>query len=222
MKCHSDRALSVDLDFTGNPKDLMTKFVDCLARLPNLRTLDIFSASHIGPITRGLRRKCARFPGIRELWIDRTLIKFIGSCPNVESITTTDGLCWKSAEVLGSHGKGLKKLKRVAWIYGENLLRGKHRETRSCWRRLFTTGAVTEVVQGCPDLQEVCIRGTMTAVGRPVVGPQREEHPDLHTYRSSIGHRCGRTPAITEAPRCCGYQFYILPTLRRRIGPSGM
>jgi len=128
MNCHPDRALSADLDFTGSPKDLMTKFVDCLARLPNLRTLDIFSASHIDPTTRGLKRKRARFPSVRELWIDRTLIKFLWSCPNVESITTTDGFSWESAEILSSRGKELKKLRRLVGVSTHNLLQGKFRD----------------------------------------------------------------------------------------------
>jgi len=93
----------------------MTKFVDCLVRLPNLRTLDILSATNIDPVTKGFGRKCARFPSIRELAIHNELVKFVGSFPNVESIEVIE-YSHGSAEVLGLHGKGLKKLKRVAGI----------------------------------------------------------------------------------------------------------
>ena len=88
----------------------MTVFVDCLVQLPNLRTLEIFSTSHIGPITRGLKRKCARFPSIRELGISNMSAKFVGSCPNVESVTAAGGLCYDGATLLSSYGKELKKL----------------------------------------------------------------------------------------------------------------
>lgn len=109
-------ALSVDLRFMNAPKDLMTVFVDCLVRLPNLRTLEIFSTSHLDPITRGLKRKCARFPSIRELGISNATMKFVGSCPNVESVIVTDGLSGDGAPILSSYGKELGKLKRVVGV----------------------------------------------------------------------------------------------------------
>lgn len=115
-RCATLRALSVDLNFMDSPKDLMTKFIDCLVRLPNLRTLEIFSTTHLGPITRGLKRKCAQFPSIRELGISNSTVKFVGSCPNVESIIVTDGLSWDGAPILSSYGKGLGKLRRVVGI----------------------------------------------------------------------------------------------------------
>ena len=110
------RALSADLRFTRAPKDLMTKFVNCLVQLPNLRTLEILSSTHIGPITRALKRKCARFPNIRELGISNNSAKFVGSCPNVEAVTATGGLSLVGAKILSSYGKGLERLKRVVGV----------------------------------------------------------------------------------------------------------
>jgi len=117
----------VDLQFAGAPKDLMTNFVDCLVRLPNLRTLDIFSTSSIESVKQGLRRECARFPNIRELWIGDMLGTFVGSCLNVESVTTLGGL---SCDVrsLCLQARELKRLKRVAGIHKLDLLQGELRE----------------------------------------------------------------------------------------------
>ena len=69
------------------PKDLMNKFVDTLARLPNLRTLELLSVSRRGPVTAGLKRKCANFPSIREMAVNVTYPDFIRSCPNLEGLT---------------------------------------------------------------------------------------------------------------------------------------
>jgi hypothetical protein len=175
------RALSVDLRFTDAPKDLMTKFVDCLVRLPNLRTLEIFSASHISLVTRGLKRKCARFTSIRELWISNILAKFVGSCPNVESVIVTDGLSRDGAKTLSSYGKELKRLKRVVGVYSDQVWQGELRDTfwseadAQRWR-------ITEVVQGCPDLREICIKGAIRSVHEPV-SPRVRSFRDSHTYR---------------------------------------
>jgi len=65
----------------------MTKFVDVLVRLPNLRTLELLEVTHRSPVTRGLKRKCARFPNIREMVIGPLYPDFIRSCPNLESLT---------------------------------------------------------------------------------------------------------------------------------------
>ena len=122
------RVLSVDLNFRNAPKDLMAKFVDCLVRLPNLRILEVFSATHTGPITKGLKRKCARFPSIRELGISNTTVKFVGSCPNVESIIIKDGLSWNGAPVLSSYGKELGKLRRIIGITDYYVRHGELRD----------------------------------------------------------------------------------------------
>jgi len=123
------RTLSVDLQFRDAPKDLMTKFVECLVRLPNLRTLEVFGASHVGPITKGLKRKCVRFPSVRELWISDKMVKFVGSCPNVESLITQDGLSWDSIGMLSSYRKELGHLKRVIGMNGCYVRQGKLGDT---------------------------------------------------------------------------------------------
>jgi len=107
------------------PKDLMTKLVDCLILLPNLRTLEIFNTNEFDHITRGrLERKRARFPSVRELLVDKSLTLFIEKCPNVESITVTRSRL-TGVESLISYGMGLKRLKRVAGVYKTDIYRGE-------------------------------------------------------------------------------------------------
>jgi hypothetical protein len=149
MKTHEVppcRTLSVDLNFANAPKDLITTFVDCLARLPNLRTLEIFSTTHFGPITRGLKLKSARFPGIRELRISDATVKFVGSCPNVESVIVTDGFSRDGASILSSYGKELRKLERVIGVNECYVREGELRH--SCRRHRFIDG----ISQSCARL----------------------------------------------------------------------
>jgi hypothetical protein len=162
------------------PKDLMTKFVDCLVQLPNLRTLEIFGVSQ--PITELLQKR-ARFPGIRELWISEPLAEFVGSCPNVESVTFTDGLSWDGTEILSSQGK---KLKRVAGVHQGYVWQGELRDT---FRSEADTqwGYITEVVQGCPDLQEISIKGAIGGVPRPTVGLPVKNSRGSGAYQYCIG-----------------------------------
>ena len=94
----------------------MTKFIDCLIQMPNLRTLEVFSASHISPITKGLKRKSARFPSIRALAISDRTAKFVGNCPNVETVTAPDRLGSDGAAILSSYGGVLKNLKRIVGV----------------------------------------------------------------------------------------------------------
>jgi len=133
----------VDLYFTNVPKDFMTKFIDCLIQLPNLRTLEVFDTSDFDPVIRGLKQVSARFPGIRELGINDNTAVFAGNCPNVETITALFRLSWRGATILGLHGGKLKKLKKVVGI-DENFVR--------------------PVVQGCPDLQEIGIKASTNFV----------------------------------------------------------
>ena len=107
------RVLSVDLSFKGAPKDLMTKFVDVLVRLPNLRTLELLSVSHRVPVTRGLKRTCAKFPTIREMIVCSVYPDFIKSCPNLESLTFIYGFS-EECDVLSSYGAGLKRVGGVS------------------------------------------------------------------------------------------------------------
>lgn len=105
-------------------------FIDCLVRLPNLRTLDILSCSHTNLVTRELN-ECVRLPSIRELGVGNSSVMFIGSCPNVESVESvipTFGLSRDVAKILSSYGKGLEKLKRVAGVEEDSLQPGEPRD----------------------------------------------------------------------------------------------
>lgn len=133
----------------------MKKFIDCLIQLPNLRTLEVFSASHITPITKGLKRKSARFSSVRELVITNRTAKFVGSCPGVETVMAPDQLSLNGAEILNSYSTVLKKLKRVIGIAESCVSLG---ELTGILQSLLTEGSITKVVQGFPDLQEIGIK----------------------------------------------------------------
>ena len=91
----------------------MTKFVDCLVRLPNLKTLEILRVSSRGPVSKALKRKYARFPSIRELRITHACHHFIRNCPNLENLIFTNGLDMHSPASIRSHGGGLKRIAGV-------------------------------------------------------------------------------------------------------------
>ena len=113
----------MDLRSTDTTKDLMTKFVDCLVRLPNLRILDIFVPGSIDLTKQEFKRECARFPSIRELLVCSSLVEFVGNCPNVESVMITGSLI-QHIEILCLHGK---RLRRVAGVNKNNVRRGEFR-----------------------------------------------------------------------------------------------
>ena len=119
------RTISVDLYFIEAPRDLMTKFIDCLIQLPNLRTLEVFSTDDADSLAKGLKRKSARFPGIRELGISDKTAQFLGSCPNVETIMILRRFTSQGATILSSYGGELKKLKRVVGISEEDVPLGE-------------------------------------------------------------------------------------------------
>jgi len=56
----------------------MSKFVDCLVQLPNLRTLEILNISSRVPVSKAHEWKHARFLSIRELRIAHACHHFIG------------------------------------------------------------------------------------------------------------------------------------------------
>jgi len=111
----------VDLSFKNAPKDLMTKFVDALVRLPNLKTLELLGVSHRSPVTRGLKRKCAKFPSIREMIVCSTYSDFIRSCPNLESLTFRYGAVQSSSMTLSSYGAELKRVAGVGIYRGSGV-----------------------------------------------------------------------------------------------------
>ena len=112
------RGLSIDIK--NAPKDSITKFVGCLVRLPNLRTLEILCISHTKLVTSGLERNHARFPSIRELLVHEMLAEFIKRCPNVESVTVT-GEHSRDVQILCSRWKELKRLRRVVGVHKEHV-----------------------------------------------------------------------------------------------------
>ena len=103
----------MDLSFKNAPKDLMTKFVDVLVRLPSLRTLELLAITHRSPVSRGLKRKCASFPSIREMTVCPMCPDFIRSCPNLESLTFRHGFGKRSIDALSSYGEELKRVRGV-------------------------------------------------------------------------------------------------------------
>lgn len=188
------RALSVDLRLIHATKDFMTVFIDCLVLLPNLTTLDVFIVDDISHAISGLERKCARFPNIRELWAHGVSVVFVRSCPNVESVTTT-GIYPQGVEVLCTHGKKLKRLKRVAGVPKEYIQQGELSDT-FYMGYLFTESTVMEVVRVWPDLREIGIKDTIGTVRTPVVSPQRRELPGLMCL--SLLHRLIPKPLNTS------------------------
>lgn len=109
----------MDLCFKDAPKDLMRKFVDTLVRLPNLRTLELLSVSHRSPVTKGLKRKCAKFPNIREMIVDDVYPDFIKSCPNLRSLTFRHGFSSFACVAIPLYGAELKRVAGVDFIrYG--------------------------------------------------------------------------------------------------------
>ena len=113
------RTLSVKLRFPWALEDLMTKFIDCLVRLPNLKTLEILSISSGAPISKTLKRKDAIFPSIRELRITHKCHHFVRNCPNLENLTLTDGFDIHSPDTIRSHGRGLRRIAGVS-VYTRN------------------------------------------------------------------------------------------------------
>jgi len=118
----------VDLWFTDATQDLMTVFIDCLVQLPNVKALEVFGINNTSLVARGLERKCARFPSIRELWVDGLSVVFVGRCPNVESVTIT-GRYSQDTELLCTYGRRFKRLKRVAGVHKECIEQGELTET---------------------------------------------------------------------------------------------
>ena len=95
----------------------MIKLVECISRLPNLKTLEILRVQSRGPISPALRRKHAIFPSVRELCIAPTCHQFIRSCPNLETLTFTRRMTINSSTVLLSYGRGLNRVAGVDISY---------------------------------------------------------------------------------------------------------
>lgn len=118
---HFPSIFSVDLSFFHAPEELVTKFVDCLVRLPNLKTLEILSAGSRAPISKALKRKYAVFPSIRELRITPACHHFVRKCPNLDSLIFTSTMDTHAPSTICLHGGGLKRLAGVT-VYDRNVL----------------------------------------------------------------------------------------------------
>ena len=147
----------MDLNFRNAPKDLMKKFVDALVRLPNLWTLDLLDITHKGPITRGLKRKCATFPSIREMTVSYMYPDFIRSCPNLECLTLGPGFMDYSPKTLSPYGAGLKRVRGVSLLFGPDM-EGESRREPPRSKQSFNR-CVAVVVDCCPNLQEIALHG---------------------------------------------------------------
>jgi hypothetical protein len=158
----------------------MTKFIDTLVRLPNLRTLELLDVTHRGPVTRGLKRKCARFPSIREMAVCSMYPDFIRSCPNLESLTFRRAFVLHSCTAISSYGAGLKR------VVGVDIARSSNVECKSskCLRIRGDCSwiPVIAVVQGCPNLQEISLGGAICV--RPY--PSRQRRWDSPLTHSTI------------------------------------
>jgi len=56
-------------------------------------------------------------------------------------------------------------------------------ESNSDLGRLFTKSTPTEVVEACPDLQEISIRDKIGKISIPAVSPQLPGTPGSNAYR---------------------------------------
>lgn len=138
----------------------MTEFVNCLVRLPNLKTLEILSASSRAPISKALRRKHAIFPSIRELRISQACHHFIRNCPNLENLTFTSVLDTHAPTTVQSHGKGLRRIAGVD-VYSSRSLHGELVKKSDPVYGFSKRKWITAVGWGCPDLQEIGIVGSI-------------------------------------------------------------
>lgn len=174
-------ALSVDLDFAGAPDDLMTTFIDCLVLLPNLKSLEVFRTSPVYPFSGGLGRECVQFPSVRKLVVDNGTATLLGCCPNVESVVVADGLRLNGAAALISHGKELERLKHFVGVCVYSVGQGEPRDT--LWSEAHVYWRHTmEVVQYCPNLQEICIEGKDEVSDTPSVSPYVEDLRGSHPH----------------------------------------
>ena len=105
--------MSVDLDLCDGPHDLMTKFIDCLVLLPNLKALEVFCHRQF---LAEIGWESTRFPSVRELVVEDATATLVGCCPNVESVVVTNGLYSDDPATLNLHGKRLEKLKRFVGV----------------------------------------------------------------------------------------------------------
>lgn len=172
----------MDLSPTNGTKDSMD-FVGCLILMPNLRSLEVFSAVPTtgSPILDRVKRDRAQFPSIRELWVTGVFAQFIGGCPNVESVGVNPGGFPRDIEDLCILGRGLKRLKRIAGIHKDYIQRGG-------FRAAFYLEA---------SIHQMCHYGSRTGIPGPPGGLLQGhdwEHP--HSRRESPTSRSSGVHAL--------------------------
>jgi len=99
----------MELIFEDAPKDLMENFADVLARLPNLKTLELLWVGR----SDKLDRKYAEFPNIREMTTCGAYLDLIEKCPNLESLTFRRDFGRYYSRILRKYGAGLKRIMGV-------------------------------------------------------------------------------------------------------------
>ena len=109
------RTFSVDLGFRAAPEDLMTRFVECLVRLPNLKTLEILGVRPRASVSEALDRECAMFPSIRELRVTQSCHSLIRKCPNLEGLIFTNGFDMDTLTTVSSLDGELKRVAGLAF-----------------------------------------------------------------------------------------------------------
>ena len=162
------RTISADLWFCDAPRGLTAKFVNCLAQLPNLRTLEVFGS--YTPDMRGFKRNPAQFPSVRELVIDNGTAEFIKRCPNVETIISPKPLSSIGATILNSEGRKLKRLKRVMGVAEDSVQLGEPGDISELGAPAYRRRNI-QVTQNCLDLQEIGISGSIWIRDVVIVNP---------------------------------------------------
>ena len=100
----------------------MIEFAECLAQLPNLKTLEILSVdSQTRPISKAFRHKRVTLPSIRELRIVPACHDFIKNCPNLEELIFTRPTDTDALSAILSRGEGLKRLAGMSLYHGHEV-----------------------------------------------------------------------------------------------------
>ena len=117
------RTFSVNLHLQYSPPDLMNKFVDCLVRLPNLKTLEILNIDPGDAIPMALERELATFtlPSVRKLRILPECHNLVENCPNLESLIFTRPADERAHFTILSRGQGLKCIGGMSLYRGRDL-----------------------------------------------------------------------------------------------------
>ena len=150
----------------------MTKFVDCLVRLSNLKTLEILGAGPRAPISKALKRKYATFPSIRELRITPACHHFIKNCPNLDSLIFTRSLDTHAPATILSHGERLRSITGVP----------VHR-----WRGMH--GTFLNRSSSLSGHSEVACNSGWFGLPEPERNRHHRQHPSEYSVQRALGIR---------------------------------